>query len=156
MEKSFHWMSCIGFLQCEFVMLHIVENKNTLSRNSQQCNRGRITVISLLSSNFLAFHTYGVNRHIVFPNFNTTDWSNLSYLQWCLSDSSWQLFCSLGDHTISSFMTSQSALWRPCCIVTVTFHAMPMRFNQKDASHSESSWIKIMNCLEKYAFNQTT
>ena len=72
-------LNVVGFRQCAFVTLHIVDIKNTLSQNSQQCNCGLITVISLLSASFLAFHTHGVNSHAVFPNFNSMDQRNLSY-----------------------------------------------------------------------------
>ena len=87
---------------CVFTTLHTVDIKNTLSRNAQQCNHSPITVISLQSSSFRTFHTHGVNRHIVFPNFNITVRQNPSYWQWCLSDSSWERFCSLGDCTLAT------------------------------------------------------
>ena len=115
-------------------------------------------MISLLSSSFLALHIHGVNRHIAFPKFNTTDRTKLSYMQWCLSDSSWQWFYSLEDNTIASFMTSQRALWPPCCIMTSHSTLCPFALIKKgcltfrvvtDKNHELGS-------LEKYVFNQTT
>ena len=112
-------LTAVGFLQCAFVTHHIVEIKNTFSRYSQQCNRGRITLMPHLSCSFLDFHTHGVDMHISLSQISTPRTEGIFHTchYWCLSDGSLQTFRSLGDHTIASFMTSQSALWRPCCIM---------------------------------------
>ena len=68
----------------------------------------------------------------------------------------WQRFCSLGDHTIASFTTSQSALWHPCC--SRTSHSTLCPDNKKIYSTFRVVTDKNheLGSLERYAFNQTT